>query len=50
MPNVLYRLSESPGRIRFTGRAHGADTAEILSEIAGLDRSDVARLREQGVV
>jgi crotonobetainyl-CoA:carnitine CoA-transferase CaiB-like acyl-CoA transferase len=50
MPNVLYRLSQSPGRIRFTGRAHGADTADVLAELAGLDPDAVSRLHEQGVV
>jgi crotonobetainyl-CoA:carnitine CoA-transferase CaiB-like acyl-CoA transferase len=50
MPNVMYRLSQTPGHIRFTGRAHGADTAEVLGELAGLDPAAVDRLHEQGVV
>jgi crotonobetainyl-CoA:carnitine CoA-transferase CaiB-like acyl-CoA transferase len=50
MPNVLYRLSESPGGIRFTGRAHGADTADVLRELAGVDDAALAQLQEQGVV
>lgn len=31
--NVMWRMSQTPGRIRFTGRAKGADTAEILQEL-----------------
>ena len=50
MPNVLYRLSESPGAIRFTGRPHGADTEHVLREIAGVDDATFSRLHDQGVV
>jgi crotonobetainyl-CoA:carnitine CoA-transferase CaiB-like acyl-CoA transferase len=49
MQNVLFRLSANPGAIRWTGRRHGADTAEVLAE-AGLDAAEVARLRDEGVV
>lgn len=31
--NVLWRMSDTPGKIRFTGRAKGADTAEILADL-----------------
>ena len=33
MQNVLFRLSETPGAIRWAGRPHGADTDEILAEL-----------------
>ncbi len=36
MQNVLFRLSATPGSIRWAGRPHGADTAEVLAEI-GVD-------------
>ncbi|WP_420033155.1 CaiB/BaiF CoA transferase family protein [Streptomyces sp. cg28] len=49
MQNVLFRLSETPGAIRWTGRRHGADTDEILSGL-GLSQADVAALREAGAV
>jgi crotonobetainyl-CoA:carnitine CoA-transferase CaiB-like acyl-CoA transferase len=49
MHNVMWRLSQSPGRIRFPGRPLGADTDAVLQEL-GYDRADVAALREQGVV
>lgn len=47
--NVLFRLSETPGGIRFTGRAHGADTDEVLAE-AGYDPDRIRELRDAGVV
>ena len=49
MQNVLFRLSETPGSIRWTGRPHGADTAEILAEI-GVEADELVALREQGIV
>ena len=49
MQNVLFRLSETPGSVRWTGRAHGADTSEVLGEL-GYSPDDVAALRSEGVV
>ncbi len=47
MQNLLFRMSATPGAIRFTGRALGADTDAILGDELGLD---VAALRERGIV
>jgi crotonobetainyl-CoA:carnitine CoA-transferase CaiB-like acyl-CoA transferase len=47
MQNVLFRMSDTPGEIRFTGRPLGADTDAILGDELGLD---VAELRERGIV
>ncbi|ASY35460.1 CaiB/BaiF CoA transferase family protein [Streptomyces sp. CLI2509] len=49
MQNVLFRLSETPGHIRWTGRPHGADTDAVLGE-AGFGAGDIARLRAAGAV
>lgn len=49
MGNVLFRLSETPGSIRHTGRALGADTVEVLTEI-GIERTRIESLRAEGVV
>lgn len=49
MQNVLFRLSETPGSIRWAGRSHGADTASVLEEI-GVSAQQLAALRERGVV
>jgi len=49
MHNVMWRMGRTPGSIRFTGRALGADTDQVLTEI-GYDASDIARLRTAGIV
>jgi crotonobetainyl-CoA:carnitine CoA-transferase CaiB-like acyl-CoA transferase len=48
-PNVLARFSETPGSVRWAGRAHGADTEAVLGEL-GVDAVEVERLRAEGVV
>jgi crotonobetainyl-CoA:carnitine CoA-transferase CaiB-like acyl-CoA transferase len=50
MTNVLFRLSETPGEIRWAGRAHGADTDAVLRERLGMSAEEIARLRETGAV
>jgi crotonobetainyl-CoA:carnitine CoA-transferase CaiB-like acyl-CoA transferase len=49
MQNVLYRLSETPGTIRWTGRSVGADNDEVFDEL-GVSPTELAELRRQGVV
>ena len=49
MPNVVARLSETPGRIDRAGAAHGADTAEVLAR-TGVSPEELKRLRREGVV
>jgi crotonobetainyl-CoA:carnitine CoA-transferase CaiB-like acyl-CoA transferase len=49
MHNVMWRMSASPGRIRFTGRPLGADTDAVLGDL-GCTADDLAALREKGVV
>lgn len=49
MQNLLFRMSKTPGQIRFTGRDVGADTDEVLTEV-GVSRERLEMLRERGVV
>ncbi|MGC8463060.1 MAG: CaiB/BaiF CoA transferase family protein [Acidimicrobiales bacterium] len=49
MHNVLWRMSATPGRIRYTGRDLGADTDEVLAEL-GYTADDVAELRTAGTI
>lgn len=49
MPNVVARFSATPGSIRSTGRALGADTDDVLAE-AGIDPERVEALRAKGVL
>jgi len=50
MQNVIARLSGTPGAIRFTGRALGADTDAILGALPGYDAVRIAELRAGKVV
>ena len=47
--NVMWRMSQTPGAIRFTGRGHGQDTDVVLRDL-GLSAETIADLRERGVV
>lgn len=50
MQNVLFRMSGTPGSIRWAGRAHGADTATVLQERLGLSAEQVRQLADEGTV
>ena len=49
MHNVMWRMSRTPGRIRFTGRSLGADTTEVLTEL-GYRPEQVDNLIADGVL
>ena len=49
MQNVLYRLSDTPGEIKWTGRKKGADNAAVFAEL-GLTDDQIAGLVEHGIV
>lgn len=49
MQNVLFRMSATPGEVRWTGRAHGADTDEVLGEL-GYTATEIAELRGAGAL
>ena len=49
MQNVLFSLSATPGAVRHTGRAPGADTDEVLAEV-GVDAGRLDDLRRRRVV
>jgi len=50
MQNVMFRMSETPGEIRFAGRDLGADTEDVLGRLAGLDPDSVRDLRTEGAL
>ena len=50
VPEVVPRLSGTPGEIRWLGEGLGAQNTEIFGELLGLDRDDIGALREQGVI
>ena len=47
--NVMWRLSDSPGRIRFTGRALGQDTEAVLDEL-GYSADEISQLKKSEVI
>jgi crotonobetainyl-CoA:carnitine CoA-transferase CaiB-like acyl-CoA transferase len=49
MQNVMFRMSETPGRIRWAGRRIGRDNAEVYGEL-GLDASRLADLKRKGII
>ena len=50
MQNVMFRLSETPGRIRFAGRKVGADTEAVLGEWLKIQPERVRDLRAKGAI
>ncbi len=50
MQNVMYRMSGTPGEIKWTGRPKGADSREILQTELRLTKEQIDQLIEIGVV
>lgn len=49
MQNVMFRLSETPGEIRWTGRRLGQDNEGVFGEI-GITDERLAELKQKGIV
>ena len=49
MQNVLFRMSDTPGSIRWTGPPLGRHTDEVLGEL-GYTAAEITALREDGVI
>ena len=49
MQNVMFRMSETPGEIRFPGRERGVDNEEVFGEL-GVGPERLEELRDEGVV
>jgi len=50
MPNVIPRLSRTPGRVRHPGPTLGEHNVDIYSGELGLSENEVASLRRSGVI
>ncbi|WP_338481202.1 CoA transferase [Rhodococcus sp. DN22] len=50
MQNLFFRLSKTPGEIKFGGRRLGQDNSEIFGQFSGVDEDELASLRADGVV
>jgi crotonobetainyl-CoA:carnitine CoA-transferase CaiB-like acyl-CoA transferase len=50
IPNVVPRLTDTPGRVKWLGPAKDAHNDEIFRERLGLDEDEIQRLRTAGVI
>jgi len=50
VPDVVPRLSATPGMLRHSGHRVGQDTRRILGEVAALSSEEITRLQAQGVI
>jgi crotonobetainyl-CoA:carnitine CoA-transferase CaiB-like acyl-CoA transferase len=50
MPNLMFRLSETPGRVRWAGRRKGQDNGEVYRELLSLDSEQLKELAAEGVI
>ena len=50
IPNVIPRLSETPGRIETLGPKLGEHTDEVLQDLLGISPQEIASLREKRVI
>lgn len=50
LPAPVPKLSETPGEVRWTGRAPGADNAHVFGEVLQLDHAAIERLRAAGAI
>jgi crotonobetainyl-CoA:carnitine CoA-transferase CaiB-like acyl-CoA transferase len=50
MQNVVPRLSETPGEVRWTGPKLGQHNEEVYEKVLGMDEADLTTLREGGII
>ena len=50
MQNLLFRMSETPGEVRWSGRPRGADNRKVYCGELGLTEEELAELASKGVV
>jgi crotonobetainyl-CoA:carnitine CoA-transferase CaiB-like acyl-CoA transferase len=50
MQNVMCRMSDTPGQIKWAGHAVGQDNADVYGELLELKEEQLSALREKGVI
>ena len=48
MQNIMFRLLDTPGGIRFSGRRLGQDTDDVYAQLLGLEADELDELRAEG--
>ena len=49
MQNVLFRMSDTPGEIKWAGRPRGTDNKDVFSKL-GIDDDELESLKDEGVI
>ena len=50
MQNLIFRMGNTPGSIRYGGRGLGQDTGTVLDELLGISGEKLDELRDNGVI
>jgi crotonobetainyl-CoA:carnitine CoA-transferase CaiB-like acyl-CoA transferase len=50
MQGVVPRFVETPGEVRHSGRALGADNDDVYLNMLGLSRTELEQLKSEGIV
>ncbi|WP_312867773.1 hypothetical protein [Amycolatopsis pithecellobii] len=50
MQNLIARLKQNPGQVRFTGRDLGEDNEEIYAKTLGTTVEQLAQLRDSQII
>ena len=50
IPNLVPRLSDTPGEVKWLGPALGADNDLVYRGLLGLTDAELARLRDESVI
>ncbi|MEO8185878.1 MAG: CoA transferase [Burkholderiaceae bacterium] len=50
MQGVVPKFSNTPGEVRHSGRALGADNAEVFKHLLGLTQAQLTELSEEGII
>jgi crotonobetainyl-CoA:carnitine CoA-transferase CaiB-like acyl-CoA transferase len=50
VPNVMPRLTETPGRIKWLGPSMEAHNQEVYAGMLGLPSAEIERLKAAGVI
>jgi formyl-CoA transferase len=50
MQDVVPKLSDTPGQVRWVGPALGEHTNEVLAQLLGFDQQRLGELRESGII